>query len=151
MRSPCALALLAALHFAAAFHAPPPRPAAVASTAVSRRTSLAAIRDDAGDSRSSFDDEDFELISRRRQSEERYPTEVFETTPPRALLGIFSLSQLVAAGDVLKHGDRAYVIKRVASKYKFHEGRFQLHGKRADATEAAREAVEAQLTQLLPD
>lgn len=83
-------------------------------------------------------------------TEERYPYEVFETTPPRNILGVWALSPHVGTGDVLRVADRDYVIKRVASRYKYVDGRFQLRSKRADATEMNRAATERKLEELLP-
>jgi len=94
-----------------------------------------------------------EVFSKKQKSEERYPYEVFETSPPQALLGVFSLSKDVGCGDILRvranDDDTAYVIKRVASQYKYTDGRFQLTSKRADATELNRAAAEKKLKRLL--
>ena len=95
--------------------------------------------------------EEFEVFSRKSKlSEERYPYEVVETTPPRPVLGVFSLSPTIGCGDVLRFdGVRAYKIKRIASQYKYIDGRFQLRSKRAEATELRRAAIESHLERVL--
>ena len=92
--------------------------------------------------------------SKKHLSEERYPYEVYDTTPPQEMVGVFCLSPTVGCGDILRverdDGDQAYVIKRVASKMKFSNGRFFLQSKRADATEVNRASLEKKLARLLP-
>ena len=92
-----------------------------------------------------------EVFSRRRLSNETLPTECWDTTPPRNMIGVYALSTLVANGDVLRTADeRTFVVKRVASLYKFSDGKFHPYKKRVDATEAARDALETRLERLLP-
>jgi len=76
---------------------------------------------------------------------------VYETSPPQAIVGVFALSPTVGCGDILRiDGTKAFVIKRVASRYKYANGRFNLLSKRADATEVHRAAVERKLARLMP-
>lgn len=98
-----------------------------------------------------FDDAaDIQYYSRRKQSEERYPYEVYDTAPPGDIIGVFSLPPMLGCGDILRvDADRAYVIKRIASRYKYTSGKFALESKRADATEVNRAAAEKKLARLL--
>ena len=75
--------------------------------------------------------------AKKKMSEERYPYEVYDTTPPRNMVGVFALSPTTGCGDILKvvkddGSDSAYTIKRVTSRMKFSNGRFLLDSKRAD-------------------
>lgn len=91
-----------------------------------------------------------EYYSKRKQSEERYPYEVYDTAPPRDMIGVFSLPPMLGCGDILRlDSERAYVIKRVASRFKYTDGKFHLDSKRADATEINRAAAEKRLARLL--
>lgn len=84
----------------------------------------------------------------KTQSEERFPYEVYDTSPPCKIIGVFSLPP-IGCGDILKVNDDAYVVKRVASRFKYTAGRFLLESKRADATEMSREADERRLNRLI--
>lgn len=78
------------------------------------------------------------------------PVEVYETTPPQEIIGVFPLPELVGEGDILRvDQERAYVIKRVASNYKYTNGGFSLQSKRADATEVSRATLENKLSKLI--
>ena len=93
--------------------------------------------------------------AKKKMSEERYPYEVYDTTPPRNMVGVFALSPTTGCGDILKvvkddGSDSAYTIKRVTSRMKFSNGRFLLDSKRADATEVNRASLERKLARLLP-
>lgn len=94
--------------------------------------------------------------SKKHSDEVLYPYEIYDTTPPRNMIGVFPLSPTIGSGDILKveneDGDSAmaYMIKRVASKMRFSNGRFLLESKRADATEVNRAQLEKRLARLLP-
>lgn len=96
------------------------------------------------------DTAEVEYYSKRKQSEERYPYEVYDTAPPRDMIGVFSLPPMLGCGDILRiDSERAYVIKRVASRFRYTDGKFHLDSKRADATEINRAAAEKKLARLL--
>ena len=83
------------------------------------------------------------------------PVEVYDTTPPQNMVGVFPMSPTVGCGDIVKvtaldAADEAYVIKRVQSHMKFSNGEFHLVSKTADATEVNRNSLEKRLRRLMP-
>ena len=96
--------------------------------------------------------------TKKQFSEERYPYSVYDTTPPRKMVGVFPLSPTTGCGDILRltkagdadRTDAAYLIKKVSASYRFRDGRFHLLSKRADATEVNRALIEKRLARLLP-
>mmetsp|Transcript_12574 Transcript_12574/g.37399 ORF Transcript_12574/g.37399 Transcript_12574/m.37399 type:complete len:168 (+) Transcript_12574:142-645(+) len=98
----------------------------------------------------------------------KIPVDVYDTTPPRKMVGVFPLSPTVGCGDIIKVSrverqfdaakrrseeidlDEAYVIKRVQSHMKFSNGEFHLVSKTADATEVNRNSIEKRLRRLMP-
>jgi len=99
-------------------------------------------------------DDDATLFSKKKAAEFKIPVEVYDTTPPQNLVGVYPLSPTVGCGDILRVDKEeqydAYVIKRVESRKKWREGKFVLDSMRADATEVNRASLEKRLRRLLP-
>ena len=100
------------------------------------------------------DDDEATLFSKRKAAEIKIPVEVYDTTPPQNLVGVYPLSPTVGCGDILrveKEEIEAYVIKRVESRKRWMDGNFVLDSMRADATEVNRASLEKRLRRLLPE
>ena len=112
-----------------------------------------AAPEDASDANDADDDE-ATLFSKRKAAEIKIPVEVYDTTPPQNLVGVYPLSPTVGCGDILrveKEEIEAYVIKRVESRKRWMDGNFVLDSMRADATEVNRASLEKRLRRLLPE
>ena len=113
----------------------------------------ASAENDAADANDADDDE-ATLFSKRKAAEIKIPVEVYDTTPPQNLVGVYPLSPTVGCGDILrveKEEIEAYVIKRVESRKRWMDGNFVLDSMRADATEVNRASLEKRLRRLLPE
>ena len=94
------------------------------------------------------------LFSKRKAAEIKIPVEVYDTTPPQNLVGVYPLSPTVGCGDILrveKEEIEAYVIKRVESRKRWMDGNFVLDSMRADATEVNRASLEKRLRRMMPE
>ena len=106
------------------------------------------------DANDADDDDEATLFSKRKAAEIKIPVEVYDTTPPQNLVGVYPLSPTVGCGDILrveKEEIEAYVIKRVESRKRWMDGNFVLDSMRADATEVNRASLEKRLRRLLPE
>ena len=106
--------------------------------------------DDAADA----DDDEATLFSKRKAAEIKIPVEVYDTTPPQNLVGVYPLSPTVGCGDILrveKEEIEAYVIKRVESRKRWMDGNFVLDSMRAEATEVNRASLEKRLRRMMPE
>ena len=100
------------------------------------------------------DDDEATLFSKRKAAEIKIPVEVYDTTPPQNLVGVYPLSPTVGCGDILrveKEEIEAYVIKRVESRKRWMDGNFVLDSMRADATEVNRASLEKRLRRMMPE
>ena len=116
-------------------------------------TSRRAAPEDAADANDNDDDE-ATLFSKRKAAEIKIPVEVYDTTPPQNLVGVYPLSPTVGCGDILrveKEEIEAYVIKRVESRKRWMDGNFVLDSMRADATEVNRASLEKRLRRMMPE
>ena len=112
-----------------------------------------ASTEDAADANDADDDE-ATLFSKRKAAEIKIPVEVYDTTPPQNLVGVYPLSPTVGCGDILrveKEEIEAYVIKRVESRKRWMDGNFVLDSMRADATEVNRASLEKRLRRMMPE
>ena len=112
-----------------------------------------ASAEDANDADADADDE-ATLFSKRKAAEIKIPVEVYDTTPPQNLVGVYPLSPTVGCGDILrveKEEIEAYVIKRVESRKRWMDGNFVLDSMRADATEVNRASLEKRLRRMMPE
>ena len=119
-----------------------------------RCTSRRASTEDANDANDNDADDEATLFSKRKAAEIKIPVEVYDTTPPQNLVGVYPLSPTVGCGDILrveKEEIEAYVIKRVESRKRWMDGNFVLDSMRADATEVNRASLEKRLRRLLPE
>ena len=99
-------------------------------------------------------DDEATLFSKRKAAEIKIPVEVYDTTPPQNLVGVYPLSPTVGCGDILrveKEEIEAYVIKRVESRKRWMDGNFVLDSMRADATEVNRASLEKRLRRMMPE
>ena len=114
-----------------------------------------ASSDDAADANDNdADDDEATLFSKRKAAEIKIPVEVYDTTPPQNLVGVYPLSPTVGCGDILrveKEEIEAYVIKRVESRKRWMDGNFVLDSMRADATEVNRASLEKRLRRMMPE
>ena len=115
-----------------------------------------ASSDDAADvnDANDADDDEATLFSKRKAAEIKIPVEVYDTTPPQNLVGVYPLSPTVGCGDILrveKEEIEAYVIKRVESRKRWMDGNFVLDSMRADATEVNRASLEKRLRRMMPE
>ena len=113
----------------------------------------ASAENDAADANDDGDDE-ATLFSKRKAAEIKIPVEVYDTTPPQNLVGVYPLSPTVGCGDILrveKEEIEAYVIKRVESRKRWMDGSFVLDSMRADATEVNRASLEKRLRRMMPE
>ena len=113
----------------------------------------ASAENDAADANDDGDDE-ATLFSKRKAAEIKIPVEVYDTTPPQNLVGVYPLSPTVGCGDILrveKEEIEAYVIKRVESRKRWMDGNFVLDSMRADATEVNRASLEKRLRRMMPE
>ena len=62
---------------------------------------------------------------------------VFDTSPPRAALGLFRLDPTAACGDLLVVGDRNYIVRKVSYRYVYTQGAYRMVGKVLDVRESA--------------
>ena len=111
----------------------------------------ASAENDAADA---DDDDKATLFSKRKAAEIKIPVEVYDTTPPQNLVGVYPLSPTVGCGDILrveKEEIEAYVIKRVESRKRWMDGNFVLDSMRADATEVNRASLEKRLRRMMPE
>ena len=118
-----------------------------------RCTSRRASTEDTNDANDADDDE-ATLFSKRKAAEIKIPVEVYDTTPPQNLVGVYPLSPTVGCGDILrveKEEIEAYVIKRVESRKRWMDGNFVLDSMRADATEVNRASLEKRLRRMMPE
>ena len=109
---------------------------------------------DANDAADNNDDDEATLFSKRKAAEIKIPVEVYDTTPPQNLVGVYPLSPTVGCGDILrveKEEIEAYVIKRVESRKRWMDGNFVLDSMRADATEVNRASLEKRLRRMMPE
>ena len=60
-----------------------------------------ASAEDANDADADADDE-ATLFSKRKAAEIKIPVEVYDTTPPQNLVGVYPLSPTVGCGDILR-------------------------------------------------
>ena len=121
-----------------------------------RRPAPFTRRASAEDNNDANDDGDDEatLFSKRKAAEIKIPVEVYDTTPPQNLVGVYPLSPTVGCGDILrveKEEIEAYVIKRVESRKRWMDGNFVLDSMRADATEVNRASLEKRLRRMMPE
>ena len=106
------------------------------------------------DADDAIDDDEATLFSKRKAAEIKIPVEVYDTTPPQNLVGVYPLSPTVGCGDILrveKEEIEAYVIKRVESRKRWMDGNFVLDSMRADATEVNRASLEKRLRRMMPE
>ena len=75
---------------------------------------------------------------------------VFDTSPPRAALGLFRLDPTAACGDLLVVGDRNYIVRKVSYRYVYTQGAYRMVQKVLDVKETGRDAVEKSLGRMLP-
>ena len=109
---------------------------------------------DTNDAADNNDDDEATLFSKRKAAEIKIPVEVYDTTPPQNLVGVYPLSPTVGCGDILrveKEEIEAYVIKRVESRKRWMDGNFVLDSMRADATEVNRASLEKRLRRMMPE
>ena len=112
------------------------------------------IRRASNEDASDADDDEATLFSKRKAAEIKIPVEVYDTTPPQNLVGVYPLSPTVGCGDILrveKEEIEAYVIKRVESRKRWMDGNFVLDSMRADATEVNRASLEKRLRRMMPE
>ena len=115
--------------------------------------------DDAADASAADDDgevidDEATLFSKRKAAEYKIPVEVYDTTPPQNLVGVYPLSPTVGCGDILrveKDEGEAYKVMRVEQRKKYIDGAFVLDRMRADATEVNRASLEKRLRCMLPE
>ena len=86
-----------------------------------------------------------------RKADELLPYSVFDTTPPRPLIGRYALPQNTGNGDLLNLEGKTWTIRRVTHRKRYRGGRFELYAKIADVTEVSRAAQEEVLSRMLPD
>ena len=92
-----------------------------------------------------------ELPLEARKADELLPYSVFDTTPPRPLIGRYALPQNTGNGDLLHLEGKTWTIRRVTHRKRYRGGRFELYAKIADVTEVSRAAQEEVLSRMLPD
>ena len=86
-----------------------------------------------------------------RKADDLLPYSVFDTTPPRPLIGRYALPQNTGNGDLLNLEGKTWTIRRVTHRKRYRGGRFELYAKIADVTEVSRAAQEEVLSRMLPD
>jgi hypothetical protein len=81
------------------------------------------------------------------------PFSVKIVSPPPKTLGTFQLNPRTSCGDIIRHNDCAYVVKRVSQhyQYNFQLGAAEMYKKSVEVKSIARKSLEQYLERTLQD